>query len=333
MLRKKIACLGVALSLSTGLAYAESMTLKLAHQWPQNEKDYVVAAGVQFAEEVEKRSGGDIKIRFFPAQSIVKAADTHTALKSGAIDLAIYPYIYSAGAIPEMNLVLLPGLWKSHNEVFDFKSTEAWKELEAKANDYGFKTLAWIQIAGGFASTDGPIRVPADLQNKKVRAAGKYMEGALVKAGASTSTMPSSETYGAMQSGLLDGLLTSSSSLGAYRVYEVSEHYVSPEDYSVYFTIEPIAISMKTWKELSPEQQKILAEAGKSVEAKALEGAMAEDKRVAHEFAANGVAVEKLTEGDWDKWHDLFATHAFAAFKEGVPGGAALLEKAISGQH
>ncbi|UQG62632.1 hypothetical protein MIH18_23235 (plasmid) [Marinobacter sp. M3C] len=34
MLRKIIMYLGVALSLPTSLAYAESMTLKLAHQWP-----------------------------------------------------------------------------------------------------------------------------------------------------------------------------------------------------------------------------------------------------------------------------------------------------------
>jgi TRAP-type C4-dicarboxylate transport system substrate-binding protein len=156
------------------------------------------------------------------------------------------------------------------------------------------------------------------------------MEGALQQAGASTATMPSSETYSAMQSGLLDALLTSSSSLGAFRVYEVSKSYVSPEDYSVYFTIEPIAISMKTWNRLDEKQRQILVQAGKSVEQAALEGAKEEDKRVAALFAEHGVKVQKLTQEDWDKWHDLFSAYAFAAFKKEIPQGSELLNDATT---
>src|SRR5699024_7746655 len=98
------------------------------------------------------------------------------------------------------------------------------------------------------------------------------MEYAIQEAGASTVSMPSSNAYSAMQQNLLDAVLTSSSSLGAYRIYEVSNYYVSPEDYGIYYTIEPIAISMRTWQQLTPEQQKILVEAGKSVEPFALKG-------------------------------------------------------------
>ncbi len=308
---------------------ASAITLKLAHQWPQNEDDYVIATAKKFADEVEKRSDGDITIRFFPAQSLVKAKDTHVALRGGAVDLAIYPYIYSAGAIPQMNMILLPGLWENHDDVYRFHDSDAWKELEAKAEDYGFKTLAWIQIGGGFASGPKAVTVPDDAKGMKLRAAGKFMEYALQQAGASTVSMPSSDTYGAMQRSLLGGVLTSSSSLGAYRMYEVSKHYVSPEDYGVYYTIEPIAISMRTWDRLSPQQQKILVEAGKSVEPMALKGAKAEDARVAKLFADNGVDVHKLTEAEWMQWRDLFRKTAFPQFEEQVPGGKALLENAL----
>ncbi len=91
-------------------AYAvDAITLKMAHQWPDDPNDYVVSTGKKFAQEVMQRSGGKIHIDVFPAESLVKALNMHTALRSGSVDLAIYPYIYAAGAIIQ-DAVLDPDL-------------------------------------------------------------------------------------------------------------------------------------------------------------------------------------------------------------------------------
>ncbi len=325
----KTVCAATAMLITAG-AWAQQVTLKLAHQWPQEESDYVIATAVKFAQEVEKRSNGQIKIQFFPAESLVKARDTHTALRNGTVDMSIYPWIYAAGAIPELNMVLLPGLWKTHDDVFRFRQSEPWKKLVAKAEAYGFKPLTWIQISGGVASTRKPVLAPEDVAGMKARAAGKYMEFALQKAGASTVSMPSSENYNAMQLGLLDAVWTSSSSFGAYRLFEVAKFYTSPEDYSIYFTIEPITISMATWRKLTPDQQRILSETAISLEQFALEGAKNEDKRVAQLFAGNGVKVEKMTLEAWRQWQALFQQHAFDKFKKDVPAAASLLDEALA---
>ena len=328
-----IALCAVAAFTPAGIESARAddvVTLKMAHQWPDDPNDYVVSTGKQFAAEVEKRSGGKIKINFFPAESLVKALDTHNALRNGSVDLSIYPYIYSAGAIPEMNLVLLPGLWKTPQDVFNFRKSLPWAEIEAKAEAFGFKTICWIQISGGMASKSKPINVPADLAGQKVRAAGKMMEAALQSVGASTVSMSSTESYSAMQLGLLDGVWTSSGTFGSYRLFEVSKFYNSPEDYSVYFTIEPIAISMKTWKKLSPEQQKIILEVGQSLEQKAFESAVADDKRVAKLFAGAGAQIHKMTLDEWKQWQALFQKVSFAKFRTDVPGGAELLDKSTA---
>ena len=321
---------GAALALATQTAGAQAITLKMAHQWPQDESDYVVATGTKFAKEVERRSNGQIKINIFPAESLVKAGATHTALKSGAVDLAIYPYIYASGAIPEMNLTLLPGVWKSHDDVYRFRESPAWKQLEGKAEQYGFKTLTWIQISGGVASTRKPIIGPADVAGAKARVAGKMMEAAMQKAGASTVSVTSPETYNAMQLGVLDTVWTSSSTFGSLRLYEVAKYYTSPEKLSIFFTIEPICISMKTWNRLTPAQQKILADVGKSLEPGALEGARKEDGRVAKLFADHGVKVEQLSPEAWNEWQKLFQESAFEKFRKDVPNGAQLLDETLS---
>jgi TRAP-type C4-dicarboxylate transport system substrate-binding protein len=123
---------------------------------------------------------------------------------------------------------------------------------------------------------------------------------------------------------------TSSGTFGSYRLFEVSKYYNSPEDYSVYFTIEPIAISMKTWRKLTPEQQQIMVDVGKSLEQKAFESAVADDKRVAQLFAKAGAQVHKMTLDEWKQFQALFTEVSFAKFRNDVPGGGPLLDKSIS---
>ncbi len=325
-----VVLVGALAAMTAPVRADDVVTLKMAHQWPDDPNDYVVSTGKQFAAEVEKRSGGRIKINIFPAESLVKALDTHSALRSGSVDLAIYPYIYAAGAIPEMNLILLPGLWKTPQDVFRFRSSEPWNEIEAKAEAFGFKTVCWIQISGGVASKSKPINLPGDLAGQKVRAAGKMMEAALQKAGASTVSMSSTEAYSAMQLGLLDAVWTSSGTFGSYRLYEVSKFYNSPEDYSVYFTIEPIAISMRTWRKLTPEQQAMIMDVGHGLEQKAFDAAVADDRRVAQLFAGAGAKIHKMTLDEWKQFQSLFQDVSFAKFRNDVPGGAALLEKSTA---
>ncbi|WP_206956942.1 TRAP transporter substrate-binding protein DctP [Trinickia acidisoli] len=308
----------------------DTITLKLAHQWPDDPNDYAVATVKKFAQEVTQRSGGKIKIDIFPAESLVKALNTHTALRNGSVDLALYPYIYAAGAIAQLNLILLPGLWKTPEDVFRFRTSAPWKKLEEKVEAYGFKTLCWIQISGGVASRDKPIVVPADLAGEKVRGAGKMMEAALQGAGASTVSMASSETYSAMQLGLLDGLWTSSGTFGSYRIYEVSKYYDSPENYGIYYTIVPIAISMKTWNKLTSVQQKIMLDVGQSLEQSAFEGAKADDQRVAKLFASHGAKVHKMTLDEWNQWQALFQKVSFQKFRAEVPGGNQLLDESLA---
>jgi len=316
--------------LAPTVAHADdTIKLKMAHQWPDDPNDYVVQTGKRFAQEVEQRSGGKIHINIFPAESLVKALDTHTALRNGSIDLSIYPYIYAAGAIPQLNLILLPGLWKTPEDVYSYRKSAPWNELEAKIEAYGFKKLCWIQISGGMASKSKPINVPVDLDGQTVRGAGAMMEAALQSAKASTVSMASSATYSAMQLGLLDGLWTSSGTFASYRIYEVTKYYNSPEQYSIYFTIEPITISMKTWKKLTPAQQKILMDVGESLEQSAFEGAKIDDKRVTQLFANNGAQIHPMTLAEWEQWQKLFSSVSFAKFRKEVPGGAQLLDESV----
>ena len=301
--------------------------LKLSHQWPQDLDDFVIQTGVRFAEEVKKRSGGAINIVFYPAQSLIKAKDQFRAMRQGIIDMSIYPIIYAAGEMPELNITLVP--WaNTHESFYKFGKSKVWDYLEGKMNKMGVKSVCWIQFAGGIASRGDLVRKPSDVEGIKVRAAGKYCQRNFRYADAGIVTMPSSEAYTAMQRGLLDAMQTSSASFGAYKLYEVSKSYLSPIDFSSYRSCEPIFISMRAWKKLTPEQQKIMLDVGRELEPFALEGAKHEDVRVAKMFEDHGCTVEKMTAKDWAAWRALM-DKAIEDFKKEVPNGEWLVEETL----
>jgi len=87
---------------------------------------------------------------------------------------------------------------------------------------------------------------------------------------------------------------------------------------------------MKTWNKLTPDQQKILSDVGKSLEQQAFEAAKADDMRVAKLFADHGVKIHKMTLDEWKQWQVLFQQNSFPKFRAEVPGGAQLLDKSVA---
>lgn len=87
-----------------------------------------------------------------------------------------------------------------------------------------------------------------------------HYEYMMKKAGASITSMPSSETYHALATGVLDTMMTSSASFVSYRLYEVLKYINVPRDYSIWYMAENLIIAQKTWNRLTPEQQKVFLE-------------------------------------------------------------------------
>ena len=230
-----------------------------------------------------------------------------------------------------MNLVLLPGVWQTPKDVFDFRKSAAWQDLEAKAEAFGFKTLCWIQISGGMASKGRPILVPADLAGQKVRAAGKMMEAALQKAGAEHGVDGLGRNPTARCSWACSMACGPRRARSARIVCSRWRSITTrPRTTASTTRSSRSLIGMKSWRKLTPEQQKILADAGQSLEQQAFASAVADDKRVAGLFAKAGSQVHKMTLPEWKQWQALFRDVSWPKFRAEVPGGAALLDKSLA---
>jgi TRAP-type transport system periplasmic protein len=318
---------GAAVLAATGAS--AQVTLKASHQFPGGKGDPRDEMVQIIAREVKAANVG-LDIQVYPGASLFKPNDQWSALTRGQLDISAFPLAYAGGRHPEFNLTLMPGLVKNHEHARRLNTSEFMQQIKQIMDDAGVLVLADTWLAGGFASTEGCVLEPADVQGQVFRAAGKAFEEMLVGAGASIASMPSSEIYTALQTGVLDGTNTSSESFVSYRLYEQLKCITPPGENALWFMYEPILMSKQSYAKLTPEQQQVLVEAGKKAEQYAYEAAKKADEDMIDVFEKNSVEVVYMTGEQADRWREIAEETSYKSFAEEVEGGRELLDLALS---
>src|SRR4030095_9691937 len=205
-----------ALGANTTARAQAPKVLKISHQFPAatgDDGDFRDRLAKKFAAEVEKRTKGELKIEVYPNGSLVKTFSQFGAIRKGTLDMSVLPLAYGGGEVPEMNLGLMPALVTSYDQGLRWKTAPIGKEFEKILDEKGIRILTWVWQAGGIASKTTPIVAPDDAKGMKVRGGSKEMDLMIKGAGGAVTNVPSNEIYSAMNSGVLDAALTSSTSL------------------------------------------------------------------------------------------------------------------------
>jgi TRAP-type C4-dicarboxylate transport system substrate-binding protein len=318
----------VAVSLG-GSAVAADMNLKASHQWPGGKGD-VRDEMVQIIAREASAAGVGLNIQVYPGASLFKPAEQWNAKVKGQLDISAFPLDYASGRHPQFSATLMPGLVKNHDHALRLNGSPFMADIKKIINDAGVVVLADAWLAGGFASTKNCILGPASMKGQVTRAAGPAFEQMLVGAGASISSMPSSEIYTAMQTGVLDAANTSSGSFVSYRLYEQVKCLTEPGDHALWFMYEPILMSKSSWESLSAEQQDALMAAGKKAEDYMTAEAKGLDSELVEIYKKAGVEVVKMSAEDAAAWREIAQQTSYKIFAEEVPGGKKLIEKALA---
>ncbi|MBJ3775026.1 TRAP transporter substrate-binding protein DctP [Acuticoccus mangrovi] len=308
---------------------AGATDLKLSHQWSTSDIRHKVAQMV--ADEVAA-ADVDLDITIYPSSSLFKAREQYSPLSRGRLDMTVLPLSYAGGQQPAYNLTLMPGLVKNHDHGARLSHSPFMEKLEEIMAGDDVMVLVHGYLAGGFAGKDKCIVKPEDVAGLQTRAAGKSFEQMLVGAGASIASMPSSEVYSAMQTGILDAVNTSSSSFVSYRLYEQLGCYTPPGDVALWFMYQPLLMNKSTFEGLTEEQQAALLEAAKKAEAFYLEGAKEADTAATKVFEDNGVEIATMSDADFDAWRGIAKETSYKAFVEETPNGQELLDMALEVQ-
>ena len=331
MKKLKLAIAAMATSAILGTTNASAVNLKASHQWPGGKGDMRDEMVQMIARHMKDKKTG-VNIRVYPGKSLFKPKEQWGAMTKGQLDMTAFPLAYAGGKHPEFNLTLMPGLVKNHDHALRLNKSDFMDKIKKIMDDAGVMVLADTWLAGGFVSTGKCVLEPDDVKGMKFRAAGKAFNQMLAAAGATITSMPSSEIYSGLQTGVLDGANTSSASLVSYRIYEQVKCLTEPGDNALWVMYEPILMAKASFEKLTPAQQKEILAAGKAAEQYASDEAKKQDAKLVEAYQKAGVKVVKMSAEQAAMWRDIADKSSYDAFAKDVAGGRELLDMALSVQ-
>lgn len=250
------------LSCLSGAAAAQTV-VKFHHDLPQDSAQHVAAE--KFAEAVEKRSNGELEVKIFPNNQLGNDVEATQQMQFGGLQAGIIPTAKLSNFVPAMQVIDLPFLFPSSEVAHAVLDGKAGDQLLAQMGNVGLKGVAFWESGFKQLTCNQAVDEPSDFQNKKVR----VMQSSLIMAqfeslGASPEPIAFSETYNALQQGIVNCQENPLVSIAKMKFYEVQSHLtISNHAYLGY-----AFLFSKQWLNAqSEEHQQILIDAAQEMTA------------------------------------------------------------------
>ena len=308
-----------------------AQSLKISHQFPGgtiDEGDFRDRLCRKFALAIAKSTGDALTGEVYPNSSLMKVNAQFSALRKGALDMTFFPLAYAGGEVPQLNITLMPCMVTSYTQAKAWKTSAIGQELQTLLAEKGVIIVSWVWQAGGCVTRALPLVGPGDAKGQKVRGGSREMDLMFKAAGAAVVSMPSNEAYAAMQTGTVDAVVTSATSLISFRLDELSKHItVGPKSY--WFMFEPLLMSKSVFEALPKPQQDAIMAAGAEMETFGYAAAAADDTSVAEIYKAKGSEVHPLDDATLAQWKSLARDSAWKDYAEKSESAARLMKLAI----
>ncbi len=213
-------------------------------------------AAMDWAKEIEKRTGNKVQITVFPGGTLTNAKQCYSGVVKGISDIGFSLFAYTRGRFPVMAAIDLPMGYpdgKTASRVaHEFVKTFNPKEL------HDVKVLYIHAHGPGLLHTKKPVNKIDDLKGMKIRATG--FSAKVVKAlGGVPVAMPQGGTYEALQKGVVEGTFSPMEVLKGWKQAEVVKY--TTECYSVgYTTTFFVVMNLDKWNALPADVKKVFDE-------------------------------------------------------------------------
>ena len=217
--------LGVSLNPTVGTAQVKPITLKMSVWLPAPTVNVFARANSWLVQEVEKRSGGRLKVDYYWSGSLVPAKETVSGLKTGVADIAFVNAGYEPGKLPLSNVGGLPAISHDYySSAMAYGELHKMPELIAELDQHNIMYLGHTTNISLGVWTRRPVHSIAELKGKKIACSG---EAAVVlrALGAVPVTIISTEVYQAIEKGTADGGIANPGYASDYKWWEVAPYY------------------------------------------------------------------------------------------------------------
>lgn len=302
--RRSLVTGGMAAILGTGLApaiaRAEAKKLVFAHINAVPE-----SAAVAFewqAQEVKKRSNGELDMQFFGSTLLSKELEIMNAVKSGNIAMGS-PAGAAATIFPEMGAFLVPYLVQSYDQAYKMFNGSIGDKLDKQFQDkYKVKTMCFFDYGfRHFWTSKKAIAEPRDLRGAKIRVQQAKVFGDTINGlGGNAVPMAWGEVISAAKQGVIDGGDLPIVNMVALKIFEVSK-YCSMTFHNYGPTLS--CMNLGVWEGLTDPQKKLLLDTSREAQAKIREATESVDNVTAakKELEPKGMTVVEAKVEDFKK--------------------------------
>lgn len=204
-----------------------------------------------WADEITRRTNGRVEIRTYPSGSLTKPEQCWQGVLSGISDLGMSCFAYTPGRFPLLEGLDLPLEWPD--------GLTATRVATALARKYEPRELAGAKLliihahGPGVLATQHPVHRLEDIKNRRIRGTG-LSAGLVSLLGGTPVGMPQSETYDALQKGVVEGTFCPVETLKGWRQGEVVRNVADTKAVG-YTTSMFVAMNADTWDSLPPDIQ------------------------------------------------------------------------------
>lgn len=282
----------LATVMMSATATAQEFTARLSVHW--GPKHHSAIHAQKFADEVNKRAEGRLKIDVFPAGQLFGIREQLGAVTSGAVEMGGIVGVVSFPPINKnYNVVSFTGLFDSYQEQRDFFTQNdagkaIWDDITTKSDS----VLLMYNPVGPVMTfstekLDG-IESMAGLKARALIGAERPMWEAL---GANTVSMPTGEVYSGLQTGMINTINSPPGSIQAFSWWEYLKYGQKPYQYFA----DAYVMANATWFNGLPEDlQKLLMEVGQEMGTVSTSTIMETGEKTLADFKERGGVVTTL---------------------------------------
>lgn len=270
-------------------------------------------------DEVDRLSGGELKIQYVGGSEVVGGFDAPEAIAKGIFDISHSANAYFAGAMPS-SISLASG----NASIEKLRTTgvlDAYADVLMKKRGVMLLGTPLSGVGYVFQVRFRPDNL-STFKGKKIRSIPLY-DPILESLGAVPVKTSPSEAYTSMERGVVDGLGWPDIGLLDFKFYEHAKYIVSPTFYTLRTTH---LLNPSAFKGLPPELQEVLIKAARSADK--IGAAWAKKQRDSEhaQMSKYGVEIVKLPPKDAKKFVDLTEEKLWAKIMTQSPTNGKMLK-------
>lgn len=303
LLKSTLAAAALSVSLVSGNVSAAEYTLKLANVMGPSH-DTSIAAD-KFAELVDQKSEGRIKVQHYPGGSLGSDMESYQSAQMGMIDMGGGSFANLVAITRAFEVLHLPYIFNGREEVHRALDSE---KVQQAINDELEKVgLKWLMTFDfGFRNintVDKKVTVPADIKGLKLRTSRSPTEMAAVEAfGGAATVVDWPEVYNALNFGIVDGEAQPFGTMVSARHHEVLKEYLE-NSFQYYGWVA--LVSQKKWNSYPDWVRETLLEAADEAQDFHRQIWEEENTKSKEAYLKAGGKITVPTEAELQQWVDL----------------------------